>query len=429
MDSSQALLQRRNQVMGAGAPLFYDPPLHIVRGDGAYLFDAQGRRYVDMYNNVPVVGHANPRVVEALSRQAATLNVHSRYLHEGVVAFAERLVSLHGPGIEAVIYSCTGTEASEVALRMARFATGRRGIVCSNATYHGNSELVGSLTHLVNTPQDPKGEIQAFPYPEKYRPLEPGLSEGELCELYLRRLDDAIGRCEASGAGFAALIVCPIFANEGLPEIPAGFMARAAERVRKAGGLLIADEVQSGYGRTGKWWGYEAAVFQPDIVVMGKPMGNGLPLAATAASRDLVEGFRARTRYFNTFAANPVQAAVGMAVLDEIEDRRLLSHVAGVGAELKAALVRHQTENPWIGDVRGEGLFLGIEIVEPGELRRPALSAARRLTNLMKERGFLTSNAGAFGNVVKIRPPLVFSGSDAAAFLQAWDAEMAGFNG
>ena len=249
--SSETLVARRDRALGAGAPLFYNTPLHIVRGEGVYLFDPEGRRYVDMYNNVPCVGHANPHVVEAMTRQQGTLNVHSRYLHEGIVAFAERLSALHpahngGPGIESVVFSCSGTEANEVALRMARFATGKSGIVCTNATYHGNSEAIGKLTRIGDI-RNATGDVRAIPFPEKLRPLVPGASEADLTEAYLDRLRGAIRSLEEDGVGFAGLIVCSIFANEGLPDVPRGFMPRAAEIVRAAGGLVIADEVQAGY--------------------------------------------------------------------------------------------------------------------------------------------------------------------------------------
>jgi 4-aminobutyrate aminotransferase-like enzyme len=423
MNDTTDLLARRNAALGAGAPLFYEVPLHIVRGEGAYLFDADGRRYVDMYNNVPCVGHANPHVVEAMARQQATLNVHSRYLHDGVIAFAERLAALHGPQIESVILSCSGTEANEVALRMARFATGKRGIVCTNATYHGNSELVGSLNRLGQQPSA-NPAVRAFPFPEKYRPVAPNLSESALCDAYLAKLSEAIAHLEAVGEGIAAVIVCSIFANEGLPDVPACFMPRAAAMVREAGGLVIADEVQAGYARTGSWWGYEVTGFTPDIVVTGKPMGAGLPLAATAASRALIETFRAKTRYFNTFASSPLQAAVGMAVLDEIERRGLRSNVASVGAALKASLSQRKGASDAIGDVRGHGLFIGVELVKPSD-RSPDMGLAKRVINRLKDKGFLTSNAGIFGNVVKIRPPLIFSHENAAEFLIAWDETIA----
>jgi 4-aminobutyrate aminotransferase-like enzyme len=428
MSSVADLAARRDRALGAGAPLFYGTPLHIVRGEGVYLFDADGRRYLDMYNNVPCVGHANPDVVEAMARQQATLNVHSRYLHEGIVAFAERLAALHGPAIESVVFTCSGTEANEVALRMARLATGKRGIVCTNATYHGNSEAVGKMTRI-GAGQNTAGDVRAIPFPEKLRPLVPGADEDELAEAYLDRLRQAIRSFEDDGTGFAGLIVCSIFANEGLPDVPRGFMPRAAEMVREAGGVVISDEVQAGYCRTGRWWGYDVTGFTPDIVVTGKPMGNGLPLAATAASRTLVEGFRSATRYFNTFASSPLQAAVGMAVLDVIERDGLAENVATVGAFLKAALAERKGRFASIADVRGHGLFIGVEIARADAARTPDADKAIAVINRLKDKGFLTSNAGAWRNVVKIRPPLVYRQSHAEAFLGAFDATMAETDG
>ena len=414
MTAIDDLIARRERVFGAGAQLFYETPLHLVRGEGVWVWDADGRRYMDMYNNVPCVGHAHPTVVEAMARQQATLNTHNRYLHEGAIAFAERLVSLHpSRDIESVVITCSGTEAIEVALRMARFATGKRGIVGTNATYHGNSELVGALTRT-DTPRDP--DLRTFPFPQTYRPPREA-------EAYLAALDEAIASLEH---GLAALIVCPIFANEGLPDVPAGFMAAAVERVRAAGGLVISDEVQAGYGRTGRWWGYDRAGFTPDIVVTGKPMGAGLPLAAAAASRPLVGGFRAVTRYFNTFASSPLQAAVGTAVLDVIEAEGLVANAGAVGGALKAQLRSRIGAAPFIGDVRGAGLFLGIEIV--ADDLAPDRERAVAIVNALKNKGYLTSNAGAAGNVVKIRPPLVFSHDNAAEFLTAWDEVISGMN-
>ena len=423
------LLARRERALGAGAQLFYETPLHLVRGEGVRVFDNRGRAYLDMYNNVPCVGHGHPRIAEAMARQQATLNTHSRYLHEGVVALAERLVALHtAPAIESVVFTCSGTEAVEVALRMARFATGKRGVIATNATYHGNSELVGALTRTGDgQPADP--DLRTIPFPETYRPLVTGGAEAELADAHLAQLRDAIASLEAGGAGLGALIVCSIFANEGLPNVPAGFMARAAEAVRAAGGLVIADEVQAGYGRTGRWWGYDATSFTPDIVVTGKPMGAGLPLAAATASRAVVEGFRARTRYFNTFASSPLQAAVGMAVLDVIEEEGLVGNAAAVGTALKAALTSRVDAAPFIGDVRGVGLFIGIEMVADRLAKTPDRARAVAVVNRLKDKGFLTSNAGIHGAVVKIRPPLVFSHDNAAAFLAAWDETIAELHG
>jgi 4-aminobutyrate aminotransferase-like enzyme len=311
---------------------------------------------------------------------------------------------------------------------MARMATGKRGIICTNATYHGNSEAVSKLTRL-EADSTIYPDVRAIPFPEKLRPLLPGASDADLVEAYLERLRAAILSLEQSGAGFAGLIVCSILANEGLPNIPAGFMARAAEIVRAAGGLVIADEVQAGYCRTGKWWGYEVTGFAPDIAVTGKPMGNGLPLAATAASRRIMDGFRAKTRYFNTFASSPLQAAVGMAVLDVIERDGLRHNAANVGGALKTALVERKPRCAAIVDVRGHGLFVGVEIVKRDDGITPDPDGAITIVNRLKDRGFLTSNAGAHSNIVKIRPPLPFAQQHAEAFLEAFDETMREFNG
>lgn len=422
MDKS-ALQRRRDRALGAGAELFYDEPLEIVRGEGVYLFDGDGRRYVDLYNNVPCVGHGNAAVVKAMAEQQATLNVHSRYLHEGIVTFAERLIALNHEGIESVVFSCSGTEANDVAIQIARLVTGKRGLICTDAAYHGNSELVDSMSYVGLAP-DPAGEVRSFPFPERYRPLIEDASDAELCAAYVASVERAIASLEEDGPGFAALIVCSIFANEGVPELPAGIMAAITECVHRAGGVVIADEVQSGYGRTGHWWGYQATDFVPDIVVTGKPMGNGLPIAATAAPRAWIETFRARKDYFNTTAATPLQAAVGMAVLDEIERLDLLRHSAEVGGRLIAQLKDRVNRYPAIGDARGFGLFISVEMVRDKASREPDRTLALSLSDRLKDRGFLVSYSGKYENVVKIRPPLVFSKANADDFLAAFDACM-----
>ncbi len=423
-----ALRERRDLIFGTGTALFYNEPLEIVRGDGVYLFDAAGKRYLDMYNNVPCVGHANPHVVEAMARQQATVNVHSRYLHEGVIEFAERLVSLHGAGIESVVFSCSGTEANEVALQLARAVTGKRGIVCSNATYHGNSETVLQLTRAGAKPSA-YPDIRTIPFPEKYRPIEAGLDDVALADAYLSRLSDAIDSLEGEHVGFAAVLFCPIFANEGLPDLPNGFMARASDMVHAAGGLVIADEVQAGYGRSGHWWGYQETGLEPDVVVTGKPMGNGLPLAATVASKPMVDRFRGVTHYFNTCASSPLQAAVGMAVLDVIENEGLVKRSAEVGDGLKDALAERMAKHDWIGDVRGHGLFLGVELVTDTASREPDRERALDFVNRLKDKGVLTANAGAHGNVIKIRPPLILTMAQSYEFLEAFDDVVADIDG
>lgn len=414
------LIKRRNAAFGRGAKLFYEKPLHLTRGEGAYLFDTGGRRYVDMYNNVPCVGHAHPRIVEAMTRQQGTLNTHSRYLHESAIALAERLTALQRV-TESAVFSCSGTEAVEVALRMAQIATGARGIICTNHTYHGNNALVGALTNLSVDDRRHAG-LRSIPFPETYRPIEHGLSGAALADAYIARLRAAIDELQAEGAGIAALILCPILANEGLPDIPEGFMGKAMHEVKSAGGLIIADEVQAGYGRTGQWWGYDAVGLIPDIVVTGKPMGAGLPLAATTARRDLVEAFRAETRYFNTFAASPLQGEVGLAVIDTLESEGMIDNARTVGAALKAGLMESMGRWDSIGDVRGVGLFIGIEFVDGGGA--PDKPLAFDVVCRLRDHGFLISIDGAFNNMVKIRPPLPLQAADAAAFLDAFDVVM-----
>lgn len=415
------LLARRERAFGKGAKLFYDTPLHLVRGEGAHLFAADGRRYVDMYNNVASVGHAHPKIVEAMAHQQATLNTHSRYLSEPAIALAERLTGLQRV-TESAIFSCSGTEAIEVAIRIARIATGAQGIVCTDHTYHGNNTLVGAMTGL-SAGNTRHADLRSIPFPETLRPLAPGLTGEALADAYVACLVAAIDELKATGAGFAALILCPILANEGLPDIPQGFMAKAAAAVRAAGGLVIADEVQAGYGRTGQWWGYDAVGLVPDVVVTGKPMGAGLPLAATTARRELVEGFRAETRYFNTFAASPLQGAVGLAVIDVLESEGLIENARELGAELKAALRQRLGHWPGLVDVRGTGLFLAAEFVDAaGE---PDTAQAFDLVCRLRDKGFLTSIDGAFNNTVKVRPPLALQRADALAFLDAFDSAIA----
>ena len=410
------LLDRHHRVMGDHAPLFYEEPLTLQSGNGVWLENLNGDRYLDLYNNVPCVGHANPRVVANLAEQAATLNVHSRYLHDGVVNYVERLVGLHHDGIQSAILGCSGTEATEMALTLARTVTGKRGIICTDATYHGNSSLVGRLSGLPVGVE--RNGVKSISTPQLFRPFHAGLSEAELLQKHLDQLEATIVSFADSG-GFAGMMLCSILANEGLPNPPAGWFAEATAMVADAGGLVIADEVQAGFARSGSWWGYEVSDFIPDVVCMGKPMGNGFPLSAMAASHEMVTKFRETHRYFNTFASSPLQAAAGSAVIDEIVERGLVGQVAEVGSRLKTALTELQPQHPQMGDVRGSGLFIGIDWVEPGT-NNPDIGGAQRMVEALKSRFVLLGKAGQHGNVLKIRPPLVFENEHAELFLDAF---------
>jgi 4-aminobutyrate aminotransferase-like enzyme len=383
-----------------------------------YLFDDYGKRYIDMYNNVPCVGHAHPHVVEAMHKQAGMLNVHSRYLHESIVRYAERLSAHHDKSLTTAVFTCTGTEANEVALMMARYSSGGRGIICTDAAYHGNSEEIRKFTHA---PLGGKGEVRSIPFPQTYRPLQEGVSEAELTELYLSEVRRVIEEFTADGIKLAGMLVCSILANEGLPNIPTGFMPRATDIVRQAGGLFIADEVQAGLCRAGRWWGYEVTGFIPDIVSMGKPLGNGFPLAGVIACEELVNLFRASTRYFNTFASSPLQGEVGNAVLDVLEMEKLCENSASVGAYLLNQLASLPARYDAIADIRGHGLFVGLEWVSDRTAKTPDKRGAAEAANRLKDKGFLVANAGALGNVLKIRPPLVFTRQHADLFVNAFD--------
>ncbi len=419
------LKSRRDECFGAGSALFYSEPVHIVRGQGVHLFDPEGRRFVDMYNNVPSVGHCHPHVVEAVSNQLATLNVHSRYLHEGILEYAERLAGKHHDGIQSVVFSCTGTEANEVAMMMARGVTGGQGIICTDAAYHGNSTEVDRLSHC----KADTGNVRSIPFPETFRFSQIGAITADPLDYFLGKLADVIAGFKRDGVALAGMLVCPIFANEGLPNVPAGFLSKARDLVHAAGGLMISDEVQAGVCRTGQWWGYEVMGFEPDIVTMGKPLGAGFPVAATAASRELVETFRKKTRYFNTYASSPAQAAAGNAVLDVIESEGLLESVAAVGGWLRTELASCKDRCEPMADVRGSGLFVALEWVKNRTSLEPDRAGAIQIVDALKDRGFLTSNAGAYGNVVKLRPPLIFSQGNAEEFMTAFEDVLAELHG
>jgi 4-aminobutyrate aminotransferase-like enzyme len=407
------LLERRRRAMGA-APVFYKDPVHIVRGEGIWLYDAAGKQYMDCYNNVPCVGHCHPHVVNAMHEQAATLNTHSRYLSEVVVSYSERLMALHAPSLTVLQMGCSGTEAIEVALKMARLFTGGQGIICSNATYHGNSHEVFRMSA---GPFEP--EYRRVPFPDAYRPIEDGLSETELGVRYVAEVQAAIDAFAADGVPLAAMLFCSIFANEGLPDVPFGYMAEAAALVRGAGGVVIFDEVQAGFCRTGKWWGYEVMDCVPDIVAMGKPMGAGYPLSGVGTRAEIADVFHGKSFYFNTTAATPLQAAVGGAVLDVIENEDVLDNVNEVGTYVLQQLMQLREQHEAMGDVRGHGLFVGVDWVKDRDSREPDRQGAVQIVERMKEKGFLISNAGQHGNVLKIRPPLVFLKQQADLLLTA----------
>ena len=406
---TQALLKRRYQSLGQWTPLFYRQPLHIVRGEDVWMWDADGRKYLDVYNNVPCVGHCHPRVVEAITRQAATLNIHTRYLHENIVEYAERLTAKFDDPLNMLMLACTGSEANDIALRMARHHTGKQGIIVTDLAYHGNTEAVSELGSAFMPEAQTTRRVKTFPIPDSYHALD-GLSGEALADAYAERIKSAIDEFEEEGIGLAGIMICPAFTNEGFVDVPPGFMDKAMSYVRAAGGLYIADEIQGGFGRTGhQWWSHQAEGVIPDIVTLGKSMGNGHPISGVVTSPELIDEFGPWGMYFNTFAGNPVSCAAAMAVLDVLDEENLLDNAVQVGAHLAEGLRNLQTKYECIGDVRDKGLFLAVELVTDRETRAPATDLTGQLINLMRNKGVLVSCIGRHNNILKMRPPMTFA--------------------
>lgn len=404
----RALVERRAQVLGPAYRLFYQRPVHVVRGEGVWLYGPDGERYLDAYNNVACVGHCHPHVVDALARQAAVLNTHTRYLNETVVDYAERLAATLPGEISQVMFTCTGSEANDLALRVARAHTGGTGVIVTVNAYHGVTAAVAELSPSLGPANRLGAHVRTVPAPT---------GQGE---AFAEGVRAALADLQAHGLRPAALLVDTIFSSDGVFSDPPGFLAPAVEAVRAAGGLFIADEVQAGFGRTGsRFWGFSRHDLTPDLVTMGKPMGNGHPMAAMAGRPEVLTAFGADCRYFNTFGGNPVSCAVGMAVLDVIEDERLMANAADVGRYLRDGLIDIGDQTGALGQARGAGLFLGVDVAGGGE-------AAARIVNGLRERRVLISASGPDGGVLKIRPPLVFSRGDADLLLGALREVVAG---
>ena len=428
MTSTKELLARRERLLGPGNPLFYDEPVHLVRGERVWLYGNDGTRYLDCYNNVPCVGHCHPKVVEALCKQAALLNTHTRYLHENILDYAERLLDKFDDSLDRLALACTGSEANELALRIARFNTGGEGFICTNATYHGNTRAVAQLNSIFEPFEGYGDDIRMVSWPDSYR-AKYETAGVALADAYANEIRHAIESFHESGISFAGMIVCPIFANEGLPNVPAGYMEKAIGYVRDAGGLYIADEVQAGFGRTGEWWGHTSSGVVPDILTLGKPMGAGHPISGVVARGELLDNYRQREMYFNTYGGNPVSCAVGLAVLDIIEQEGLVENAATVGDYVLQGFQELQAKHEVIGDVRGRGLFFGIDLVSNLETKEPDAVAAKRIVNEMRNRGILMSNIGEHANVLKLRPPLCFSEDNADLLVSTLDDVLANAQG
>ena len=416
------LLTRRQKLLGTTYQLFYDDPVHIVRGEGVWLYDASGRKYLDMYNNVPHVGHCHPHVVDAICEQARTLNTHTRYLHENILDYAERLVDKFPAALDTAIFCCTGSEASELALRIARTATGGTGVIVTDFAYHGNSQACDDIDSEENRLDALPDHVATVPTPDCYRGEHRGEDAGERYAEYIR---DALELLDSRGIKPAAFFVDTIMSSGGVMVPPPAYLSTAAAIVREAGALFIADEVQPGFGRMGKhFWGFEVDEFVPDIVTLGKPMGNGHPIAGVVVRRELLAGLAKSSGYFNTFGGNPVSCAAASAVLDVIEDEGLQQNALEVGQHLVDGLWKLAEKHECIGDVRGTGLFLGLELVSDRERRTPAIELTSMVVNDLRNRGVLTGTTGTHDNLVKLRSPMVLSRDDADYMLGILDESL-----
>ena len=416
IDSDENLIFDRKKHLGKSLSLHYKIPLKIVRGAGAYLIDSYGRKYLDTVNNVAHVGHEHPTVVRAGQEQMALLITNSRYLHENINVLAKELLKTLPPELSVLHFVNSGSEANELAIRMAKAATGERDIIASEVGYHGNTNMAVDISSYKFDGKGGQGapeHTHIFPLPDAFRGKYRGEHTGERYAEEVRLQIEAIRN---QSRGVAALIVESIISCGGQIELPDGFLAKAYQHVREAGGLCIADEVQTGCGRVGKtFWGFQLHQVVPDIVTIGKPLGNGHPVAAVACTREVAEKFANGMEYFNTFGGNPVSCAIGIEVLRTVEKEKLQAHALRVGELLKNGLKELAKEYPVIGDVRGQGLFLGFELVDTD--LRPLGDKADHLVDRMKDYGILMGTDGPDHNVLKIKPPLVFSQGNAEELL------------
>ena len=420
--SIEELIERRRHVLGSAiSPLSYDRPLHLVHGRGSWLYDAEGRAYLDCYNNVPVVGHSHPHVVEAIARQAATLNTNTRYLHGSALELAERLIATMPDGLDTVMLVNSGSEANDLAWRLATTVTGASGGLVTDFAYHGVTTAIADLSPEEWGNGVAPSHVATIPAPDGYRGRY-RREDPDWATLYAEHVDEAIAALAERGIRPAAMVVDSGFTSDGIFTPPAAFLQDAVRRWREDGGLFVADEVQSGFGRPGsQLWGFDVHGVVPDIVTLGKPMGNGHPVAAVVTRADIVDRFALETEWFSTFGGNPVACEAALAVLDVIEQEHLQRNAAEQGMRVRGALEKLMSRYELIGDVRALGLLIGVDLVRDHHGRAPASAEAGLVVNAMREHGVLVGTTGRHGNVLKIRPPLVISAEESEVLVGTLD--------
>ena len=427
MVSTDELLARRRALLGGNLSVAYSHPLHIVRGSMQYLWDADGRRFLDAYNNVPHVGHCHPRVVPAGQAQMAVLNTNTRYLHELVNSYAERLGATLPGALKVCYFVNSGSEANELALRLARAHTGRRDLIVLEHAYHGNTTTLIDISPYKHEGRGGGGSpswLHVAPLPDLYRGAyrRADADAGGKYAAHVARIVDGL---RSSGAGLCGFLAESWPSVGGQMSLPADYVQAVYQMVRAAGGVCIADEVQTGYGRLGEhFWGFEAYGVVPDIVVLGKPIGNGHPIGAVVTTPEIANSFNNGMEFFSTFGGNTVSCAIGLAVLDVVCAENLQAHAQRVGQHLLGRLGELGSRHALIGEVRGAGLFLGVELVTDRNSLEPATRAAAAIANHMRDQGVLLGTDGPFHNVIKIRPPMPFTVQDADLLVAALDAAL-----
>ena len=425
MLNHKEILDQRRKYIGPSLSISYDVPLHIVRGEAQYLFDVKGNRYLDCVNNIQHVGHCHPKIVEAAQNQYKKLNTNTRYLDEAIVNYARNLTQTLPYGLDVCFFTNSGSEANDLAMRIARNYVQSKETIVLDGAYHGNlSSLIEISPYKHNGPggSGTPDHVHVIPIPDPFR----GQFRGERCaEQYANEVQKAIDRIQGRNRNSFTFISEALMGCGGQLILPVGFLQKSFELVKKAGGLCVADEVQIGFGRIGShFWGFESESVVPDIVTMGKSMGNGHPLSAVITTHEIADTFNNGMEYFNSFGGNPVSCAVGQAVLNVIRDEGLQSHAEHVGNYLLQKLQSLQNDHDIIGDVRGRGLFIGIELVRDYELT-PAVNEAHTIMNSMKEKGVLLSTDGPDHNVIKIKPPMIFSKDNALEVVRKIDETIA----
>lgn len=415
-DQMQKNIRRRDQSLGPGYRLFYDSPLEIVRGKGVTLFDRDGNDYLDVYNNVPSVGHAHPRVIAAVHEQMQTLNTNTRYVQESILDYSEQLLATFPAELGHVMFTCTGSEANDLAMRVAKYATGNQGVIVTSGAYHGLTTEVASLSPSLGAGVPLGANVRVIDAPDALRYSS---DQGSLEDHLRNQVRAAIADLQRHGIGVAAFIADSIFSSDGVFAGPAGFLRPIVEEIHSVGGLYIADEVQPGFGRTGEeWWGFQRHGIVPDIVTIGKPMGNGIPVAAAIFKPELLVEFGKNIRYFNTFGGNSVAIAAAQAVLDVLREESLIENAHKVGEKIITGLKDLSQGLDQVAEVRGSGFFIGVDLVTDRSTLTPDGEAAAGIVNALREDRILISACGAQGNVLKLRPPMPFSSNDADRLLE-----------